>query len=249
MAQCGPCPWCFSRCRPGEGKEILVESTAGRLQPFQFSGLSLEVKRSLSPVGLHTVSFPSTPSSSSSKAFLSLNLVQIHQHLNTFPLYGLWLSYRTTRVSMIVSAIVNTQVRQTYKNKNCNEFSWDGFSQKMREAWKIHLLWWKYTIAIIVIKVWWNPNIIGQALTEDGLTGEILIELRQEKKLRTGELWLLLIYKSDTQYNILSMRNCNKHVIAMLSLRPSLDPQTKGFPYVSPTRGVLVFVLQYLSVL
>lgn len=57
-------------------------------------------------------------------------------------------------------------------------------------------------------------------------------------------------YKRDKQYNKrFSMRSCYKLLIAMFASRPTLEPQTKGFPSVSPTRGVLVFVLQCLSVL
>lgn len=50
--------------------------------------------RAFSPRGLHTLCFPSPYTS---KTFLSLNLasktVQIHQHLKTFPMYGLSVSY------------------------------------------------------------------------------------------------------------------------------------------------------------
>lgn len=45
------------------------------------------------------------------------------------------------------------------------------------------------------------------------------------------------------------VRSHNNLFIATLASRPTLEPQTKGFPSVSPTRGVLVFVLQCLSVL
>lgn len=45
------------------------------------------------------------------------------------------------------------------------------------------------------------------------------------------------------------VRSCNNLFIATFASRPTLEPQTEGFPSVSPTRGVLVFVLQCLSVL
>lgn len=46
-----------------------------------------------------------------------------------------------------------------------------------------------------------------------------------------------------------SARSCNNLFIAAFAWRPSPEPQTEDFPSVSPTGGVLVFVLQCLSVL
>lgn len=104
MAHCGPCPWCFSRCGTGKGKEILVESIAGKSVAISVCRSILRGQTELFPPGASSLFlFPAPPPQRHSfllppKQFRSIN-ISILSPCMAFYLV-IW-TYRITRAGMI----------------------------------------------------------------------------------------------------------------------------------------------------
>ena len=146
-----------------------------------------------------------------------------------------------------------SKVRQTYKEKNSSFHEMD-FPRRMspRDKHENKIAMEKiYIFNHSLTQVSLNRNVNMPAMTDITSAGplERSQESVEQKTLGSWNYWSAGYTRGTHTIIHFSMRSCNKLLIAKFSLRPSLYPQTKGFPNVSPTRGVLVFVLQYLSVL